>query len=84
MTRKEAAKIIGKPAGRRTLVSQNGTNGDIIKAVLSMDGQACKEVAPLAGRFTGATDWHTAFNIWAWMQKNIAYSADPAYSQEIQ
>jgi hypothetical protein len=84
MTRKEAAKIIGKPAGRRTLVSENGTNGDIIKAVLAMDTQACKEVAPLAGRFTGATDWHTAFNIWAWMQENIAYSADPAYSQEIQ
>lgn len=84
ITRQQASKLIGRPAGRRIMVSQNGTNGDIIKAVLSMDMQACKEVAPLAGKFTGSNDWETGFNIWAWMQKNISYSADPAEAQEIQ
>lgn len=83
INRSTAARLIGKPAGVRFTVAEGGTNADIVHAVLAMDEQACKEVAPLAGKFTGKNVRETAQNIWSFIRMNVRYDADDVSNQQI-
>lgn len=70
-------------SGLRKVNASDALNADIIHAIHLAYPKAVKQVAHFARQFKGATDYHTASNIWHWVKAHIPYKKDSELSQII-
>lgn len=73
---------LGAPQNKKTVITNNGLNKDIIAAIHSALPAARKEVKNFAKQFKGANNEETALNIWNYLRK-LKYVKDPQGFQYI-
>lgn len=73
---------LGQPLNKKTVITENGLNKDIITAIHAALPAARKEVKYFAPKFKGATNLDTANNIWRYL-RTLKYVKDPAGFQYI-
>jgi hypothetical protein len=74
--------ISAQPKYTTRVVTENGLNNDIIKALHSAIDEATKEAARFAFKFKGKNNTETARNIWNFL-RSLKYVKDPAGKQYI-
>lgn len=73
---------LGAPKNKKTIITENGLNRDIITAIHKALPKAKEEVKNVAIKFKGNTRLQTAQNIWNYL-KTLKYIKDPAGYQFI-
>jgi hypothetical protein len=73
---------LGAPKNKKVILTNDGLNKDIIKAIHAALPAARKEVKYFAPKFKGATNLDTAQNIWRYL-RTLKYIKDPAGYQFI-
>jgi hypothetical protein len=74
--------ISAQPKYTTRVITENGLNNDIIKALHSAIDEATKEAARFAFKFKGKNNTETARNIWSFL-RSLKYVKDPAGKQYI-
>ncbi len=74
--------IVGQPKYTTKVITEDGINTDIIKAIHKSLPAAKKEAKNFAYSFQGKTVIETAYNIWKYLRK-LKYVKDPAGKQLI-
>jgi hypothetical protein len=74
--------ISAQPKYTTRVITENGLNNDIIKALHSAIDEATQEAARFAFKFKGKNDTETARNIWNFL-RSLKYVKDPAGKQFI-